>query len=93
MEFVTEFDHIYGDTLFDAFDVDTFYEEIQRSPEYKAEHSRLIPRKKGLIKLEQCLFHLIIFILSAIFPLVVIDLLCAPVEKPLPILKTNARRR
>ena len=52
MEFVTEFDHIYGDTLFDAFDVDTFYEEIQRSPEYKAEHSRLIPRKKGLIKLE-----------------------------------------
>ena len=41
MEFVTEYDHGYGDTLFDAFDVDTFYEEIKRSPEYQCETVRL----------------------------------------------------
>ena len=35
MEFATEYDHVYGDILFDAFDADTFYEEIQRSPEYR----------------------------------------------------------
>ena len=33
MEFVTEYDHVYGDTLFDAFDADTFYEEIKTFPE------------------------------------------------------------
>ena len=35
MEFVTEYDLRPGDTLFDAFDVDTFYEEIKTSPEYQ----------------------------------------------------------
>ena len=41
MEFVTDYDLRPGDTLFDAFDVDTFYEEIQRSPEYQCETVRL----------------------------------------------------
>ena len=38
---VTDFDLRPGDTLFDAFDVDKFYEEIQRSPEYQCETVRL----------------------------------------------------
>ena len=41
MEFVTDYDLRPGDTLFDAFDVDTFYEEIKRIPEYQCETVRL----------------------------------------------------
>ena len=48
MEFVTDYDLRLGDTLFDAFDVDTFYEEIQRSPEYKCEAVRLRLNKLNL---------------------------------------------
>ena len=44
----TDYDLRLGDTLFDAFDVDSFYEEIQRSAEYQCETARLRMDKLNL---------------------------------------------
>ena len=40
-----------SDSLFGSFNIDTFYKEIQRSPEYQCETERLMGGK-GFIKLE-----------------------------------------
>ena len=40
-----------SDSLFDSFNVETFYKEIQRSPEYQCETERLMGGN-GFIKLE-----------------------------------------
>ena len=40
-----------SDSLFGSFNVDTFYKEIKRSPEYRTERARLMGGK-GFIKLE-----------------------------------------
>ena len=49
MEFVTDYDLRPWDTLFDAFDVDTFYEEIKTSSEYQCEAVRLRLNKLNLL--------------------------------------------
>ena len=53
MEFVTDYDLRPGDTLLDAFDVDTFYEEIKKTQEYQCETVRLrLDKLNRLMKLQ-----------------------------------------